>query len=300
MKNFRLASIVILSLLQACSQKQKGPEVAQGYLRDRNLVADHTIDSLLIEIIPEIQCIASGMTQKQLVLADSFDNADTNMILILPFRRSGATGQSSGFTDLSSNTIFICPPQIREFIRDNSLSGSDDIKGYLGIILLHELGHFVLGQPGKFDESALNDSTTERRTGQIDMGTEPQLLTRDKKIELRVDSVAIEMLRDAIGRNEPPCFNICIPIQLAIAGAEFMLFGKRLIKDFGAPYHIIKDQAWSHPNIELRLAFMNYYLNPSPEKKAMIDQYLYDREIAPIERQSTDPRIYQGNEKVLQ
>ena len=79
-----------------------------------------------------------------------------------------------------------------------------------------------------------------------------------------------------------------------------MLFGKRTLSSFGTPGPaMIKDQAWSHPNIELRLAFMNYYLNPTEEKQAQIAEYIYEREIAPIERQSTDPRIYQGNEKVL-
>lgn len=44
---------------------------------------------------------------------------------------------------------------------------------------------------------------------------------------------------------------------------------------------------------------MNYFLNPTEQLRKIIDDYLYNREIAPIERQQTDPRIFQGQEKIL-
>ncbi len=96
------------------------------------------------------------------------------------------------------------------------------------------------------------------------------------------------------------CFSSCINIELAIGGAEFMMFGKRTLDDFGTPTpNFIKDKSRSHPNLELRLGFMNYYLHPTDQKREQIDNYIYEREVAPVNRQLTDPRIFQGEKKIL-
>ncbi|MEO6230430.1 MAG: hypothetical protein ABIP10_09900 [Ferruginibacter sp.] len=44
---------------------------------------------------------------------------------------------------------------------------------------------------------------------------------------------------------------------------------------------------------------MNYYLYSNAEKRQQIDDYLYEREVAPINRQMNDPRIYKGEGKKL-
>ncbi len=57
-----------------------------------------------------------------------------------------------------------------------------------------------------------------------------------------------------------------------------MLFGERTLDQFDLRDKTIKDAALTHPNVELRLAFMNYYLHPTPEKRQQIDEiYLQPR-----------------------
>lgn len=282
----------------ACSLKEDGKELSASHLEARNLVADHTIDETLDSLLPGVNCILRNFGSKYFATAKSYNSNDSNQILLIPFRRKSNNGTSSGFSDIEKRISFICPTQIKAFVSKNSLSDSSKIDGYLGIILLHEAGHFLYRLSGHFDEES-NPPENVSKLGQQDMGTEPVVMTIYKRQELKVDSTAIEMVKKALKVTKGDCFGTSFNIELAINGAEFMLFGKRLFDQFGLENKTIKDQALTHPNLELRLAFMNYYLNPTSEKRQQIDQYIYDREIAPINRQLTDPRIFQGDEKVL-
>lgn len=298
MKNL-ISFLILACLLSGCKSKKSGKDLVEAYLIEKNFVADHTIDEKLKELLPEVNCVVKSFTTKHFVTAEDFDKADTNQILLISFRKKNGIGTASGFSDLGHHIVFICPPQIKEFVHANSLSDTADIAGYLGIILLHEAGHFIAGIPGNFDEVA-NANQSKTKLGEQDMGTDPVYITVNKRLELKVDSLAIEMVKKGIKLSDKGCFNCSMNIQLAVNGAEFMIFGKRIVSNFGSPApNQLKDQSWTHPNLELRLAFMNYYLNPNYEKRKQIDDYLYEREIAPINRQMTDPRIYQGNEKKL-
>jgi hypothetical protein len=115
-----------------------------------------------------------------------------------------------------------------------------------------------------------------------------------KREELSVDSLAVVMVKNSITATAPGCFDLCMDVQLAVNGAEFMIFGSEILTNFGLGKRVLVDPSGSHPNIELRLAFMNYYFNPTPSKRSMIDQYMYDRETGALERQQTDPRINQS------
>lgn len=295
--NFTLLLYLFL-LLAACTSKENGSQRMAYYLKEKSLVADRTLEAELDELLPAVNCIARKFTTKYIVPASKFDATDTNQVLLIPFRNRTTLGTSSGFTDLENRLIFICPPQIKDFVLANSLSDSASINGYLGLILLHELGHFISNTPGQFDEGTLATDVTP--LGEQDMGTTPYYLTGYKRLELKVDSIAVAMLTKTATTPDSGCLSACWDIQLAINGAEFMLFGKRTLGNFGSDQpDLLKDMAWSHPNIELRMAFMNYYLNPTEEKRTQIDNYLYEREIAPLQRQLTDPRIYQGEYKIL-
>ncbi len=170
--------------------------MVQAYLDEKRLVADHTIDNELKLLLPGINCIAKTSGSKYFVMADAFNFSDTNQVLLIPFRNKNKIGTSSGFSDLQNRLVFICPLQIKDFVSTTSLSDSAGISGYLGIILLHELSHFACGIPGSFDEDKIqNPSSTFSRLGQQDMGTEPVLMTTYKRLELQVDSTAIEMIK---------------------------------------------------------------------------------------------------------
>src|ERR671932_827042 len=94
--------------------------------------------------------------------------------------------------------------------------------------------------------------------------------------------------------TQPGCFDTALRVQLITSDAEFIDFGLRYINNFGnEKKKYLIDPSNSHPNFELRLAFMNYYFNPTLEKREMIDQYLFDRIDGALMRQQTDPRINQ-------
>jgi len=299
MKNFSLC-LAIIFILFGCTNQVSNKEIASNYFIEKGYVADHTIDVELIKVINSINVLAMQNLNKVFVTETNCNPKDINQILIAPFRRKNAVGTVSAFSSIENRLVFICPLQIKEFVKANSLSDTADISGYLGIILLHELGHFYLGISGSFDNNSVIITDQKNLLGEQDMGTEPEILTTQKRQELKVDSLAVEWIKKVTITNGD-CFSTCLNIQLAINGAEFMLFGKRLLENFGSKTpKLLRDKNWTHPNLELRLAFMNYYLNPTPEKRSQIDNYLYEREVEPIHRQETDPRIYHGQGKIIQ
>lgn len=299
MKYFKLLIIFIL-VLESCSNKNFNKDIAANYLVEKGWVEDHTIDIKIKEVLEGINMMAFQKINKQFVLEDKYNPTDSGQILIIPFRKKNGIGTISAFSSIENRLVFVCPLQIKEFIVSNSLSDSADMSGILGIILLHELCHFSLRISGSFDENLEAPKKQTSELGELDMGTEPVLMTSQKRLELNVDSLAIEMVKKGIRNTEGNCFNTCLNIELALGGAEFMLFGKRTIEEFGnSKPKMIHDKSWSHPNIELRLAFMNYYLNPTLEKLNQIDNYLYQREVEPIHRQETDVRIYQDERESI-
>ena len=74
----------------------------------------------------------------------------------------------------------------------NSLGDSTDIKGYLSLILLHEMGHFIYKLPGNFDADAV--FTKLSLLGEQDLGLSSEVMTYNKKKELQVDSLAVDMI----------------------------------------------------------------------------------------------------------
>jgi hypothetical protein len=96
------------------------------------------------------------------------------------------------------------------------------------------------------------------------------------------------------------CLNTAFDIQLLVPGMQFQLAGRRIIDNFGSnTINFLHDPTSDHPNLELRITFMNYFLFPSDSLRLMIDNYLYNRTVAPVHRQELDPRIFQGKEKKL-
>jgi len=68
--------------------------------------------------------------------------------------------------------------------------------------------------------------------------------TPTTEAELRVDSLAIEMVRKGIEMTDKGCFNCSMNIPLAVNGAEFIIFEKSEIANFGNPApNQLKDQS---------------------------------------------------------
>lgn len=303
MKNFSLISI-LLFLISSCTrkdEKQNSSTIALNYLNEKGYVEDHTTDAEIEKIIDGLNILTRQNAKKYFTLASNYKTNDANQILIVPFRKKSQGATPTAFSSIQDNLVFICPLQIKEFVLKNSISDSTDITGYLGLILLHELGHFSLKISGSFDESILSDRGEIATIGEQDLGTDPVVLNLQKRLELKIDSLAVESIRKGIKIMEGTCSGTCFSIEFAITNAQFNFMGRRIIKNFGtAKGKTILDESWTHPNLELRLAFMNYYLNPTIEQWNQINDYLYQREIAPILLQETDPRIFQGRKKLLE
>jgi hypothetical protein len=138
-----------------------------------------------------------------------------------------------------------------------------------------------------------------RELGEQVMDTDPEYLTSVKRMEMKVDSMAIQMMKGSILSKDVDCYLCASSVQLLLPGMSYKLFGTRILAQFGQRLKILRDPSASHPNMELRIAFMNYYLTPTDQGRQMIDEFLYDREVAPVHLQELDPRIFQGGEKVM-
>jgi hypothetical protein len=155
-------------------------------------------------------------------------------------------------------------------------------------MLLHEAGHFILKTTGAFD--AIGDNKPDN--------SRPEYLTTVKKTELACDSLAIDLVKSNLTNNSISCKSIGFDVQLIIPGMQLNLAGRRMIDNFGAKQiGFLHDPSNTHPNLELRITFMNYFLNRTDALRQMIDDYIYNRTVAPVHNQEFDPRIYQGQKK---
>lgn len=292
--------LIILSLF-SCSEDEKamkGEAFEEQVLLGTGLRKDSSMDSIMKIVLTGINCLSMTDENKKLVLVQDFVPSDTSQILVVPFTTGLKEYGSSAYSDIQNRFIIINPSYIVSFAKKATLNDTTSIKELISLMLLHELGHFKLRIEGAFD--AIKDTLSSSvRTGQMKMNTEPEHLTSLKKAELRVDSVAVSMVKKNIMVKDTNCYTCASGIQLMLPGMSFQLFGTRLIEQFGSPLKILRDPGPSHPNMELRIAFMNYYLFPTDQLREMIDEYIYNREVAPVIRQQADPRIYQGLEKKL-
>ncbi|MFD1874515.1 hypothetical protein [Hymenobacter bucti] len=259
---------------------------------------DYSLNNALAAALPGLNCISQARLGRHLVLAQpgaTYDTQDTSVVLVIPYRPTDPKASAGVFSNVKERYVLLNPDYIRSWVLKNSLSGTNTaLPDVLNLVLLHELGHFRLGRTGRFDEPV----AAAPRTGQMEMQeVTPQYLTTDKRLELAVDSVAIGLVNQAARPGSPPaCFSTAVTVQLLVPGANFNLAGHRTVDQFGSPHILyLPDYTSTHPNLELRLAFMAYYLHRTPEGRQQIDDYLYAREVAPIHRQEMDPRIFQGN-----
>jgi hypothetical protein len=210
---------------------------------------------------------------------------------------NGEALRSSAFSDIKNRFVLLNPAYIRGFTVKNSLSGAGSFKPVLELMLLHEIGHFILGKQGAFDQVA---SATGKGTGQQVDNTQPEFLTTIKKVELSADSLAIDIVKRRLKPTSRSCLDAAFDIQTIVPGMQFQISGRRMIDNFGAKdIGFLHDPSSDHPNLELRITFMNYFLHPTDSLRLMIDGYIYNRTVAPVHNQEFDSRIFQGKEKEL-
>lgn len=273
-----------------------GPEIQQQVLAANDLSRDSGSDQMLHGILDQINCADSAVLKKRLVLAGQYSSGDTTQILIIPFSANGSHLKSDVFSNIAGRFILVNPGYIREFTAKNTLNDTLSYRPVIELMLLHEVGHFLLGKEGAFDQIVSNKS----RLGQQVSNSQPEYMTSLKKIELGADSLAIDMVKRSLKPSNNKCLDIGFDVERVVPGMQFQLSGRRMIDNFGSKdIGFLHDPSTDHPNLELRVTFMNYFLYPSDSLKQIIDNYIYNRTVAPVHRQEFDPQIFQGQEKQL-
>jgi len=278
----------------ACKTERSGKELEEAVLKENGFIKDRSSDSLLRFLFRGVNCIASG--EAKLVLSKDYHLDSTHHILVIPILTSNNEYKSSAYSDVAKKFVLINMGYIRDFVNRHALNDTTAFEGTASMILLHELGHFALGKEGAHDRI---DTISGNSPGEVKNFSTPEYITSIKKVELQADSIAMSWVKTNIGSQNMDCYACATDIQIMLPGMYFNVFGMRTIAQFGQPQKILRDPSSTHPNMELRIAFMNYFLMPTEQMRQTIEQYLYDREVAPIHNQEFDPRIYQGQEKVL-
>jgi hypothetical protein len=290
--------LVILVLFTGCRRNYAvdGNDIQRQVLATNDLSDDTNSNQELRQILAQINCMISTIYKKRLVLADEYSSGDTTQILVIPFDSNRKQLRSDAFSDIANRLIVVNPSYIKEFTIKNTLGDSSSYRPVIELMLLHEIGHFRLGKEGAFDRIA--DSSAG--IGQQLSNSQPEYITTIKKIEMSADSLAIDMVKRTLKPTNKLCLEIAFDVERVVPGMQFQLSGRRIIDGFGrTDVNYLHDPSTDHPNLELRVTFMNYFLYPSDSLRNMINDYLYNRTVVPIHRQEFDPEINQDQEKIL-
>jgi len=289
--------LAVLLFCYSCKQPLPvdGNLVENQIITANNLRRDFTDPDFLQSVLNDVNCADSAVLCKKIVLAEKYHSADTTEILLIPFTPKGDNYRSSAYSDVAQRFVLINPVYIRDFTLKYTLNDTGSFRPVLELMLLHEMGHFLLRKTGAFD---VVSNSPGSGLGQQKDNNQPEYLTSVKKVEMSADSLAIDMVKRKLNPKNRACLDIAFSIERIVPGMQFMLAGRRAIDHFGAPDEgFLHEPSNDHPNLELRITFMNYFLFPGDSLKAMIDNYLYDRTVAPVHRQEFDPKIFQGQEK---
>jgi hypothetical protein len=297
LKIYKCSVLLVLLVLVGCSDVKEvdSKSLERRILLKQGLTRDYSADLILEEVIGNVNLLAGAYTNKKLALRKDYNGKDSHSLLIIPFN-SEEPGKTSAYSDLKEGVVLIQPQYVKSFAERYALNDTSAVKGIYTLLLMHELGHFVIGKSGEFDRRF----EEAKQTGEIDLGLEPQILNSIKRVELRADSLAIVWVKAGLVSKDLPKYSVAQEVQLFLPGMQFIMSSLRVLSHFGSPTsNLLKDKSVTHPNLELRITFMNYYLFPTPERKQLLDDFLYEREVAPVHRQEMDPRIFQGTEKIL-
>jgi hypothetical protein len=295
-KGIKLA--IGLALIAGCRNNSPvdGPTVTSRVLFQNDLQLDSSQNATLKVALAEINCTDSIFFHKHLVLASGYHSNDTTEIMVIPFAPNGKELNSGAFCSIKDRIILINPVYIKAFALKNTLNDTLSFQPVIELMLLHEIGHFILGKEGAFD----NLGSEQSKLGQQVSDSQPEYITSLKKIELSADSLAMQIVRRKLASKKGSCLDVAFDIERVVPGIQFQLAGSRMIDNFGSSaIGFLHDPTNDHPNLELRITFMDYFLFPSDSLKKMIDDYIYNRTVAAVHRQEFDPEIYQGNEKIL-
>lgn len=273
---YRIYSVFIfltsLSLF-SCNRSIKGEDYEAAILQQLGL-RNHEFDSVFVELLPQINALVKESGSKiEIKLSKDFHYENKNEILVIPI--TAFAKKISASSNLEYRFILINPEYINSIIYEIMLDGNV-FREIAAVLLMHEFCHFELGKPGLFDEivsTAINNDSEN-------ISYRNSSFNEEKILELKVDSLAVNYLKIGSESKNETCslFSNLIIKQLRILEATVAI--ERITNFYDTEdFLFLNDLSKSHPNFELRLAFMNYYLNPSDAKKRMLDRFIEVREI---------------------
>lgn len=268
----RICVLVILSILFSCKGSTKGSEYEAEILEHFG-VRSSEYDSILSAIIPQINLLLKeGGSDQQLELSADFQYNNINEILLIPI--VPFVNNISASSNIENRFILINPNYVNNIIYEVLLD-PDGIKDIFSIILIHEMCHFELNTQGMFDEFVDNSKLKPNEIPNHFLN-----INSLKVLELKVDSLAISHINNGLKSQNINCSNFSNSLKKQLPILEGTVFANRLMNNYGTPdFNLLTDLSKSHPNFELRLAFMNYYLNPTDQKKKMLEIFIKEREI---------------------
>jgi hypothetical protein len=271
-KHFNIVLILLwICLFSSCKKSISAIEYEKEILKVYGTKSTE-FDTVLNELLPQLNALMKN-SHKRLMIVDKFNPDSSNHILLIPLIPFSNTISAS--SDLNNRFILINPEYVNSIAYETMLD-PDAIKDILSIILLHEVCHFYLNKPGKFDDIIDTQKTDSSKASNNTLFD----LTPLKMLELSVDSLAICIINKNLISKDTVCAHIARSLRRTLPILEGSILVDRILNVIGTPEeNLLKDLSKTHPNFELRVAFMNYYLNPNPHKKVMLENYLKNREV---------------------
>jgi len=271
-RTYSIAVCLLWFLFTSCDRKIKGEEYESDIVRQLG-VRNHEFDTSFIELLPQINELMKEVgSDLKIKLSSDFDFQRKEEILLIPLIPFSKNISAS--SNIGCRFILINPDYINTIIYEIMLD-PDVFKEIVLLIIIHELCHFEMGKSGKFDE-IITESINGNRI--LNADNYPNF-NESKLLELKVDSLAVSYIQKASKSKNKTVFSICNSLKKQLGILEASVAIDRITNFYGTPnFNVLNDLSKTHPNFELRIAFMNYYINPTESKKKMIDKFLEERE----------------------
>jgi len=162
-------------------------------------------------------------------------------------------------------------PKLADTLSGNFSSRSElDNERLLTICLLHEAGHIFHGDSGVGIMGLAGDQFNDTAAA-------------EKELELRADRFAARQISEAMDEQFPSSrFTAAAMLPVELQNVSFNLTGRRLIDNFGKstlrPREVFFDDSLTHPNLELRMLLLNYFIFPTEERAVMVEEFQRSRE----------------------
>jgi len=170
-----------------------------------------------------------------------------------------------------SERIIFNPEKIEAFsttyLKESSQSMKVDPINALSIILLHEVSHILLGHSVDSDNGYHENSQLEYDRYNLESN-------EYKRREYQADSLAANIISKSIENGSLDASEI----SLAVSFLSWNIQGDRIINNWGAQKSVFWDKSKTHPNFELRILYMNYFITHIEDAKYLIDEFIKSRQ----------------------